>query len=389
MPIPNLPAEGSTAWYNHYAMLHYESTRAPGGVTLEAFPGNTDDEKLTAAITYVKAQTYKPAIMLMEPRQYNFAVPRDMFPGLKIIGAAGFSNQYRGSLSTPQRVNLNIPNGAWLNMTAGNTFDVEISNLSFYADTSTTSFMAGHSTGVLWTSVIRDCGWSLFKHVLGSPTTKLLITAVLFDGWWNINNSRDVAITIGGSDNVLWVGSNFLLDSPPNLSGSTPYHMWLSYLEKTTVGHLFCTGESGPAAIRITGGTNTAGLILHGGRYEGRNQNQPSYGSIIRQEGGKVTYRDLWLAYAYADPASSPRANEGGVVSVLGGEAYFDGCSYSRAGASGVPETVPLVYASGSGTKVRVFNTFTGTLGGSWSGLPRVQAVNGATAVVDDTVTVV
>lgn len=399
MAIPSLPAQGSTEWYSHYQSLD-ETVRGleakpagetpVGGVRLESFIGATDDDKLTAAMNYVAAQTYKPAILLSENRLYSFATKRDLFSGLKIIGSQAFSNQYRGALSTPQRVDLNIAGGgAWLNMISSSVFDVEIKNLSFYSQSSTTDFMSGHATGVLWTSVIRDCGWSLFRHVFGSPTVKLLLTACDWGGWWNINNSRGTSLHLGGSDNVLWVGNQFLLDSPSANSGTTPYHMWLDYMEKTTVGHLFCTGEGNPASVRVSGNDSSGGLVFLGGRYEGRNQNQPSKGSVIRQEGGRVTYRDIWTAYGYADPAGSVRTGEGGVVSVLGGTALFDGCWYSRAGASGVGETVPWIYASGANTKVTVRNAEVTFDGGTWAGLPRVQAANGATVISDESVTVI
>ena len=398
MPLPALPAKGSTDWYDHYTGLDSAvrdlqvtppGTTNLGGLPLESFPGATDDDRLGAAMAHASAQTYKPPILLLENRVYGpFTTPRDLYSGFKLLGGPGFSNQYRGALSTPQRVDVQT-SGAWLRMPGSQVFDVQIAGLSFYSQSSTTDFLSGHATGVLWTSVIRDCGWSLFRHVLGSPTQKLLLTAVQFDGWWNINNSRSVAVTIGGSDNVLWVGSQFLLDSPPAMAGTTPYHMWLDYMEKTTVGNLFCTGEQSPASVRITGSASTGGLVLLGGRYEGRNQNQPSYGSIIRQEGGHVTYRDLWTAYAYANPSSSPRTGEGGVISVLGGRALFDSCWYARAGGSGVAETVPWIYAAGSDTRVRVRDAQVAHDGGTFTGPPRVAATGGAAITTDDSVTVV
>lgn len=385
IPLPNKNIGDSGHVSDHNAIVeHIEQTRP--GIPLEHFAGASDDAKLGAAMTYVAAQTYKPPIMLGEQRVYGpFTTPRTLFSGFRLVGNAGYGNQYRGALSTVQRVDVNVSGGGgWLRMPSGDVFDVQISDLSFYSQSSTTDFLAGHSSGILWTSVIRDCGWSLFRHVLGSTSQKLLLTAVLFDGWWNINNGRNVQIVVGGSDNVMWVGSNFLLDSPTSLNGSTPYHAWFDYLEKSTVGHLFVTAEQEPAAIRITGNDSTGALVLLGGRYEGRNSGASSYGSVIRQESGRVTYRDCWISYGYSNPGASGRSNEGGVVSVLGGRALFDGCWYSRA----VAETVPWIYASGASTKVRIRNAEVAHDGGSFTGLPRVQAANGATLDVDNSVTV-
>ncbi|MCA1781561.1 MAG: hypothetical protein ABR616_03645 [Dermatophilaceae bacterium] len=359
-----------------------------GGVTLESFSGASDDEKLGNAMSWVAAQTYKPPILLLENREYgSFTTPRDLFSGFKLLGGAAFSNQYRSALSTPQRVNVNT-SGAWLRMPTGNVFDVEISRLSFYSQSSTTDFLGGHSSGVLWTSVIRDVGFSLFRHVLGSPTTKLLNTALICDGWWNVNNGRGAAMTVGGSDSTFWP-DGILLDSPTTLTaGVVPYHMYFSFQSKSFVGPMYVTAESEPAAVRITGTTGTsvsgAQLIFHGTRMEGRNADAPSYGSVIRMEGGMVTFRDIWASYGFSDPASSGRSSEGGVISVLGGTALFDGCYYSR--ATGVAEDVPFIYASGQDTKVRVRNTV-GV--GDWAGLPRVQAANNASVDTDNSVTVV
>jgi len=364
-----------------------------GTVALESFAGATDDDKLTAALAYSQAQTYKPPIGLLENRVYSFATPRTLASGMKIVGGAGFSNQYRGALSTPQRVDINVSGGgAWLRMpSSGQVFDVEISRLSFYSQSSTTDFLGGGG-GVLWTSVIRDVGFSLFRHVLGSPSAKLLNTVLQLDGWWNINNGRGVSCTLGGSDSTFWP-QGCLLDSPTSNTsgGGVPYHLWFDYQEKSNVGPMFITAEGIPAGVRITGNDSTGALVFHSGtRIEGRNLNQPSNGSVVRMEGGRVTFRDAWLSYGYGNPGSSGRTGEGGVVSVLGGRALFDGCWYSRAGGTpAVAETVPWIYASGSTTKVRVQNAEVAHDGGTWTGLPRVQAANGATVTADDTVTVI
>lgn len=402
MTLPTNITTGQSGHVGHHNAIHQRvagleaappGTTNLGGVTLESFTGATDDAKLGAAMTYAQTQTYKPPILLLENRVYGpFTTPRELFSGAKILGGPGFSNQYRSALSTPQRVDVNVTGGgAWLRMpSSGNVFDVEISRLSFYSQSSTTDFLGGGG-GVLWTSLIRDVGFSLFRHVLGSPTAKLLNTVLQCDGWWNVNNSRGVAMTLGGSDSAFWP-QGCLLDSPTSItdSGNVPYHLWFDYQEKSSVGPMFITAEGIPAGIRITGSRTAGALIFHSGtRIEGRNSTASSRGSVVRQEGGVSTFRDSWLSYGYSSPGTSGRSSEGGVVSVLGGEALFDGCFYSRAGSAGVAETVPWIYASGSNTKVRVRNARTVDDGGTWTGLPRVTAANGASVSVDDSVTVI
>jgi hypothetical protein len=382
-----------------HAGVHNEERRAindlrsgasyTGGVTLESFDGATDDERLGNAMAYAAAQTHKPSILLLENRDYGpFRTPRTLYSGFGLHGGPRFASQHRAAQSTPQRVLVNTP-GAWLRMPGGQTFDVEISRLSFYSQSATTDFLGGHASGVLWTSVIRDVGFSLFRHVLGSPATKLLITAVLFDGWWNINNSRSVAMTLGGADNVLWAGGLCLLDSPPHIAGNTPYHLHCSWLSKTVIGPMFITAEQAPAAVLVQGSPNAAGLIFQGTRMEGRNQNQPSYGAVVRVEGGHTTFRDCWIAYGLANPGASPRSNEQAVVQVLGGRVLFDGCYYARAGGSGVSDQTPFVHASGASTRVRIRNVEVGHNGGSFSDVPRVRAGGGAVIDADSSVVVV
>lgn len=356
-------------------------------VNLDSFAGATDDDKLTAAISYTQAQTYKQGITF-GPRDHQLTIPRGIVSGLKLLGGPEVSNQARGANSTPQRIRLNIAGGGpWLRMPAsGSVFDVEISRLSFYSSSSTTDFMGGGSS-VLWTSFIRDCGWVNFRHVLGSPTSKLLLTACQFGGgWWNINNSRGRAITLGGSDNSLWEGTNFLLDSPTNLSGTTDAHLVFDYMSKTTVGSCYITAEGGPAAMIINGSNNSSGLVFVGGfRAEGRNANSPSFGSVIRINGGINTFDSSWFAYAATNFSGTPRTNEQGAISVFGGNTIIDKPLYAR--ATGVAETVPFIYASGANTKVAV--RLARGAGSAWYGKPAVKAVNGAQIDADSSVTFV
>lgn len=362
-----------------------------GGVTLWSFPGSTPDAKLTNALSYVGAQTVTtPPILVTSSPGSSSAISfsqtgRMLFSGLKFINPFGFGNQQRGAESIPTDVRF-TGSGDWWVLPAGQTFDVQFSGIGFQGNSSST-FLASPNGGVLWTSVLRDCGWVNWKSVLGKKTQKLLVTAVLFDGWWNINNSYDTAISIGGSDCNLWM-NGMLIDSPPQFihtynPGS--YHMRLDYLEKSQVGPIYMTSESS-GGLLILGGDTTAGTVLCGaGRVEGRNGSQPAHGSCIRIDGSRMTIRDWWVGYGATALNSNGRSGELGLITQTGGHVLYDGIYVDR--ASGQAEGSFNAIGVTGGT-ARVRNMRVGTKGGSWSGVPRVDQAGG-TVDADNSVSVV
>ena len=350
------------------------------------FKGADDDATLTNLMNYAQSQTYKPTIRLRYGRT-DFRRVHVPYTGFALIGAGGpvAVEQVRGGNPFASFVKVSLSGNKFLFDLPGRaTHRVTIQGISWEGNSGTCWLGSSHS-GVLWTSTLRDLAFSAFQGVLGGGGKKLLNTAILTDGWWNINNGQGVSIHLGGSDSILWAASNFLLDSPTKFTSNIPHHMLLDWQEKTVVGGGFITGEGVPAALCIKGGNSSGGLIISGLRAEGRNTSKFSNGSVIRQEGGRVTYRDCWISYGYGNPGASGRPDEGGVVTVLkGGRALFDACWYSR--AAPVPETTPWIYASGAGTKVRVRNAETAFDGGAWTGVPRVSAVNGAARDIDNSV---
>lgn len=371
-----------------------------GGVTLDSFPGATDDAKLGNALAYVAAQTYKPPILFLENRIYGpFQTIRTLFSGMKLVGPPTYASFYRGASPWANRIDIQT-NGAWLRLPRGtDTFGVGIERLSFYSQSSTADFMhnaaGGGNRGVLWESCLRDVGFSLFRHIVGSTSENFGVVASTWDGYWNVNNSRNISFRMGGSDNQFWP-AGCLLDTPVSISssGNVPFHLWCDFLEKSSIGPMFITCEGIPSGIRIDGNESAKALIFRGGmRNEGRNQNAPSLGSVIHMNGGGATFRDCWLSYGFANWGGLPvgmrngvRSGEGGVVSILGGEAHFDGCYYARAGGSGVGQNVPWIYASGGNTRVRVRNAFTAADGGAFTQVPVIQAANGASIDHDSSV---
>lgn len=361
-----------------------------GAVSLWSFAGATPDAKLTNALSYAAAQTVTTPPILVSPDpavgsgSVSFSqAGRPWFNGLKIIYPYGFGNQQRGAESIPCDVRY-TGTGAWWILPAGNTYDVEFAGIGFQGNSGSV-FLDNPNNGVLWTSKLHDLGFNLWKHVLGSISNKLLLTACLFNGWWNINNSYNTAVHIGGSDCNLWL-DGLLIDSPTSIMGTTTpgnYHIWLDYLEKTEIGGIYMTAEK-VSGIRISGGATTSGLVLNGqGRVEGRNTSQPTWGANILIEGGVNTIRDWWIAYGLSNPNQNGHTNETGVVTQTGGDTLFDGCYYDT--ASGVALTVPWISARGG--KVRVVNARTGSKGGSWGANKPVVQAAGGTIDVDSTVT--
>lgn len=367
----------------------------PGVRPLEDFDGATDDEKLTAALSYAAAQTYPPTIAFGN-RTYNLSTQRTLYQGFRIQGPPGYSNAERGDSSNVHRVVLTT-GAPWLVTPSGVTvFDVSISQMSFKAN-STTSLIGSVGGGGLYCALIRDVTFTLFRSVLGTAATKLLITACNFDGYWESNGCYECHFNLGGSDNTLWPAGG-LVDSSvafysagPNV-GPGNAHVRFDYLEKTTVGPLYITAESGWRAIEVNGAAfnTTAGnlggpLMFTGLRIEGRNAAAPGFGSMARVNGGGAVFRDCWFSYGMSSPSTmGENPADAGIIHQAGGQLLVDGCSYDR--ATGVAETVPFVHSAAGWAKVG--NVLLGSKVSTWTGRPRVQNAGG-TITTDSTVTLV
>lgn len=339
---------------------------------LDSFTG-TDDQKLTAAMAHAAAQTVKPAIVLGNRRHTFAQMGRQVYSGFKLVGPEGHGNQRRRAESTACDVSVTGA-GSWLVLRDTQTFDVNIARIGFQGNRGAQFLETGSK--VLWTSVLEDLGFTEWGHVIGRPDAKALITAVLFRGWWNINNSYGTAVTVGGSDSNLWTDGG-LIDTPLAYSAlwnaKETHHLLFDSLQKSTVGPLYVTaeGRAGGALIRGSAASASA-LIITGARIEGRNPGAPCTSSNLRVDGGQVTVRDAWLAY---------NRGEGAVVQ-NGGYLHLASCWYDR--ARDVNESVP--WANQFGGTLRVRDTAVATGGGAWSNpRARINSAGGA-ANLDDSV---
>jgi len=356
----------------------------PGTVLLDQFAGTTDDDKLTAALQYAAAQTYIPTILL-GGRSYTFAKTQPTFSGMKLSGPpqVGWQNNEisSGKFNT-QRVTLNVGNGAnsWL-VGSSTNYDGYIGNLSFLAGNGSAQFFhhpLSAGTAYCW-------GWhSLdflgFRSVFGAPTDKAAITCSTASGSWNILGGTDVQINIGGSDNDFWTDGSCNIGPSGSGNAGGKYLVVFDGLSKTNVGGLYITADAGWRALHIIG-TPSYGphLTLNGLRLEGRNAGDPSYGSLVKVDGGATLFRDTWIGYAMQNPSMYTDAVDVASVHVRSGDAIFDGVVTDR--ATGVSQSAPIFRVE-SGAGLEVEHVRTCSKGGAWTAKP---VVSGA-ATVDGSV---
>ncbi|GAA5113088.1 hypothetical protein GCM10023339_16970 [Alloalcanivorax gelatiniphagus] len=341
-------------------------------VPLSAFTGLTDDDRLSDFMAWAAAQTMRGiTVVLDEARAYTFARQQPLYSGFSIKGSGRPQDQARSSMPVGQLVDVRTA-GGWFALVQSQTFGVSIQGLSINGS-SESRLVEGHPSHVLWTSVFRDLSLQNAGGVLGSSTQRLLNTACCVDGWWNVNNVRDRAFNLGGSDTNC-KPSEMLLDSPSTLMPASGFLMSLEAQSKGEVSGLYLTAE-GHSGLSLAGGR---GVRVLNNTIEGRNADAPSPGALVRISGGAWWLRDNALNFAMTDPAATGR-DDRGVVHVTSGQVVLDGVSYEKATAAST--TTPLVYVDSG--QVRIRNVFADGF------RPTVRQSAPGLIDADDTVTVV
>lgn len=368
------------------------------GAPLDSFAGADDDAKLTAAMTYASAQTYKPAIILGS-REHQFNTARTIYQGFKLATLQPFPQHASIAGTHTHLVKIGVA-GPWLNATSssagrdasGFLFGVGLHNLNFYGTNAAASVLANDATTVLYCLDASNISTNNLRHVFGTAAQKLLLTAGFFHGFWEVQASYRSAFIMGGSDNTFWP-DGCLLDSPDSLnptaaggSGPGTAHLVFDYMDKSTVGPMYITASNNWTGIQVYGPAyNTSGsvdggpIIFSGLKVEGRNNGDPACnGAVARLAGGITVWRDCWLAYGMADTAQIG-LGDAGTVHSSGGDHTFSGSQYSRAAA--IAETVPWIRQTAG--RIVVSEAIIGKMAGAWAGRPRVST-NGATSIVLD-----
>lgn len=360
----------------------------------------TDTQKVAAAIAVVQGQSYRGTITFGN-RNHDLPV-QNLAPitGLRFSGPPGVGNSERnGQTLMPCRLSLSGTGGFLQMQGATDIFGVFLDGIHVTGGSNTRLLDQGVSSALWRNLCIPTISCSGLRNLLGSFSAKLLVTAPLFPGPWNIGNCFDTAIHIGASDGVALWPAGMLLDSGTSFNssgGSVGHpHLMFDFMEKTDVGPIYMTSEGAWGGIQVvgpgynTGGSNLGGPItFHGGFWEGRNAGAPCNGSLFRQDGGLVNLRDVWIAYGMANPAAQAHTpTDAGILHLRGnGRTLVDGCTYDHATA--VAETVPFAFLEGN-ARLRIRDQWVGSKGGVWTGLPRIGPAGiGSFVDADNSVTV-
>lgn len=375
-----------------------------GWVTLDSFDtgGLTDDQMLTAALSYAAAQTYVPAIRFTN-RLYTFATAnRAPFDGLSLVGPPGSGNvELNSSTKTKSRQHLTMT-GSWFTMDgSASRYSCSFENLALTGGSNATFLGQGSASGVWRNLNIRNITANNMRSLIGTQSTKLLVTSPIFNGWWEINGMYNGHVHIGGScESILWPDGGIFDNGGQaynDAGGSTGQAtIWLDYLEQANVGPIFLTCEDGWTGVRVdgpayngSGGSSNSGgpIRFWGTTIEGRNASQPCWGSLVRVLGGIVQLNHVGLLHAMSNPAAMGHSpQDGGGVDIQNGSlVHMNGCGWDR--YTGQAETSPLAIVR-SGSKLVIRDQFVTVKGGIWTGLPRVLN-SGGTVSADSSVTVI
>lgn len=347
-----------------------------GSRLLSEFQGSDWDSRLTAAITWFKAQPAGPkiAVELDAGEIGPFKTGRIMPNGWHLFGPDGMgTDQVRKDKPYQSEVNVQ-GDGAWWNTPVGTMVnDVRMGRFSMEGQYGKNCLIATPGGGWIQSSLFRDIGITNVKSGLGTEADQLRLQACTFDGDWTFANYSDCAWNIGGSDSDIFWGSYPLVDTPVSLMKGA-FHTYISHLSESRFGPWYQTCEGPAGALRISGSDAVAGTVISGPHLEGRNATHPNTAPVMVECVGG-TYVIIGMS------TNSPNATGTAVVRVSGGEYGFDWHQYRKDNA---PESLPLYLVTGG--RARIKNVLRG--GGGWDGLPRVKRLGGAVSV-DDSVQLV
>lgn len=317
-----------------------------GYAYLDEFPGTTAADKLRAAWTVARAVVPLPGTTIDAGAQ-----PITVPAGGVLMGLAGPQNEFSATWPLYARatggtsVFKTAPNGSNWSGSRGWTFSnigfEGVNFINLFAPNVNPAWWDPAGSSIFAYATIEGCSADNFKTVIDSPLLGCTIDIRY------TNNLGAHGYKLGGSDNTLFpMGGK--MDSGGSVTDATrPAVLWLSDLEKTSIGPVYITGQPMPALL-IEGSSARDGVVITGATFEGRNRDLGAAGAVIRQTGGGVTLYGANVNFGMRNPAATGRADKG-IVHVTGGRMLLDNPIHRP--CAGV--TAPFVHNAGGTVKVR------------------------------------
>jgi hypothetical protein len=345
-----LPASGNTSWYSHYSALDTDVRALQGGIVkADSFAGANDAAKMTAAMTYAAAQTYRPWIQLPAREFDTGTTSFNMYDGMKICGpgvpsapknpeaSGGPANQvgtWRTSCGT----------GANSLLRASTTVQsVAVTNVSFYLPGGTSQVFRASGGNGCYPSVFHNLNMYGGPYFFGNPTEKFLTTQMVLSGHWQLTVNGDTPFTLGGGDCSLWMSGYANIDGTQGSGAGKPVFDFQS-VSKTNVGCIYMTARTDWTGIRIQG-DSTRTLSFFGGMYEGQAQANLATRPVFDIQGGNNNFYGI-----YTGQVSDVSGTANGVIHQSGGTCNFYGGSYYRGAATSA--SFPWLYQTGGTARI-------------------------------------
>lgn len=360
----------------------------PGVVLLDSFSGASDDAKLTNALAYIAAQTYRPALMLGN-RYHAFSQSRTVFSGLRIFGPAGprigFQNmEISGSNGqfNPCRVHLTTGTGnsSWLVGTT-TTYSVTVGGIAFSGNGACQFYHHPIAAGTCYCATFYDLQFNGLKYVFGVPNDGWSNTLCAWEGEWNFTGLADQPLSIRGSDSWLQpTGMNIGWNNAP----TNTYLLRCENQSKTFIKGLYLTCRNAASRGVLVQGpaSSQGGLFITDSVIEGQNLNEWAAGALIVVQGGGVQFDRISCNFGMGGGTGNVNGDtadimqSGGVMVISG----FHTCK-----ANGRPETIPWLRATAGRTYVEKVYGMQGS-GTAWSQVPLAQNAGASSFITDATV---
>lgn len=320
----SLPAAGTgwTAWGQGIDAT--VRAMAAEGFRLDEYTG-TDDEKLTAAIADQQGATDRnmPAIVLPS-RPMSFTTPRQLYSGIKLVGASEYSGQKNPDISSGSRSgpecslggSISSGTSSWWRSPGSDVNDVLMANFQVQGSqgSSLHQFLDYAGGGSMYPASFHSLSFNFMRGVFGRTDRKALMTQVTMTGDWTINNCWDTPIFVGGSDfNIAPSMMNIGVSQSAAQTGDVNrYFLKLDTAEVTLGGKIYISAMNGWRGVLISGNSS---VDWYGGVVEGYKPTRingllagPGPGSLFKITGGSVNLFGTKIGQGMDNPDASEDA---------------------------------------------------------------------------------